>query len=119
MSSMASNYDMPKLYIGQAIAAVAATASTVVLVSLGTHRDGQILPFSLMTLSYGAMMYASSYVEEEQHFWYWSSSIWLVIQGVLHIRRYVIVEYKNCLLILTKILGETALPTSLGSSLHL
>ena len=89
MSSMASNYDMPKLYIGQAIAAIAAIASAMVVVSLGAHRDGQILPFSLLTLAYGAMMYASSYVEEEQHFWYWCSSIWLLLQGVLHARRYV------------------------------
>ncbi|KAF0642608.1 hypothetical protein FPSE5266_08630 [Fusarium pseudograminearum] len=87
MSSMASNYDMPKLYIGQAIAAIAAVASAMVVVSLGAHRDGQILPFTLLTLAYGAMMYASSYVEEEQHFWYWASSIWLVVQGVLHVRR--------------------------------
>ncbi|KAG8353699.1 GPI ethanolamine phosphate transferase 2 [Fusarium venenatum] len=87
MSSMASNYDMLKLYIGQAIAAIAAVTSAMVVVSLKTHHDGQVLPFGLLTLAYGAMMYASSYVEEEQHFWYWSSSIWLVIQGVLHVRR--------------------------------
>lgn len=93
MSSMASNYDMPKLYIGQAIAAIAAVASAMVVVSLGAHRDRQILPFALLTLAYGAMMYASSYVEEEQHFWYWASSIWLVIQGVLHVRRYVIAKH--------------------------
>jgi ethanolaminephosphotransferase len=91
MSSMASNYDMPKLFIGQGIAAIAAIVSATALVSLGAHRDGQVLPFAVLTLSYGVMMYASSYVEEEQHFWYWASSIWLVIQGVLHIRRCVTV----------------------------
>jgi ethanolaminephosphotransferase len=93
MSSMASNYDMPKLFIGQGVAAAAAIASAIALVRLGAHRDGQVLPFALLTLSYGVMMYASSYVEEEQHFWYWASSIWLVIQGVLHIRRYVTVVH--------------------------
>ncbi|CAJ0540613.1 Ff.00g076380.m01.CDS01 [Fusarium sp. VM40] len=87
MSSMASNYDMPKLFIGQGVAAAAAIASAIALVRLGAHWDGQVLPFALLTLSYGVMMYASSYVEEEQHFWYWASSIWLVIQGVLHVRR--------------------------------
>lgn len=91
MSSMASNYDMPKLFIGQGVAAAAAIASAIALVRLGAHRNGQVLPFALLTLSYGAMMYASSYVEEEQHFWYWASSIWLVIQGVLHVRRCVTV----------------------------
>ncbi|KAF5663684.1 ethanolaminephosphotransferase [Fusarium heterosporum] len=87
MSSMASNYDMPKLFIGQGIAVIAVIASATVLISLGAHRDGQILLFVLLTLSYGVMMFASSYVEEEQHFWYWTSSIWLTIQGVLHVRR--------------------------------
>ena len=32
-------------------------------------------------------MFASSYVEEEQHFWYWTSSAWL---GWLFIRKYVL-----------------------------
>ncbi|KAF5024635.1 hypothetical protein F66182_3399 [Fusarium sp. NRRL 66182] len=87
MSSMASNYDMAKLYAGQGIAVAAAIASALAVVKLGAHREGSALPFTLLTLSYGVMMYASSYVEEEQHFWYWASSIWLVVQGVLHIRR--------------------------------
>ena len=28
---------------------------------------------------YGTMMFASSYVEEEHHFWYWASSGWLAL----------------------------------------
>ncbi|WAO91006.1 GPI ethanolamine phosphate transferase 2 [Fusarium falciforme] len=87
MSSMASNYEMPKLYIGQAIAAVSAIASGLVVFKLGAHRQGPLLPYALLTLSYGTMMFASSYVEEEQHFWYWTSSIWLLLLGVRHIRR--------------------------------
>lgn len=30
-----------------------------------------------ITALYGIMMFASSYVEEEQHFWYWVTSAWL------------------------------------------
>ncbi|KAF4984548.1 hypothetical protein FZEAL_282 [Fusarium zealandicum] len=87
MSSMASNYEMPRLYIGQGIAAAAAIASGLAVAKLGAYRQGNILPLALVTLSYGAMMYASSYVEEEQHFWYWSSTVWLTFQGIQHVRR--------------------------------
>ncbi|CAJ2506873.1 Uu.00g080590.m01.CDS01 [Anthostomella pinea] len=77
MSSMASNYDMDRLLAGgvaagvATIAAMAATAMSLQgsIVSLG--------PFALITILYGVMMFASSYVEEEQHFWYWATSAWL------------------------------------------
>lgn len=101
MSSMASNYEMPKLYIGQAIAAASAVASGLAVFMLGAHRQGPLLPFVLLTLSYGAMMFASSYVEEEQHFWYWASSIWILLLGIRHIRRYVYTT-THLILILTK-----------------
>jgi ethanolaminephosphotransferase len=77
MSSMASNYDMSKLIQGTSAAAVAlllATASSAM--SVGGTVD--VVPFALITLLYGVMMFASSYVEEEQHFWYWSASAWLL-----------------------------------------
>ncbi|KAM3462841.1 hypothetical protein MY5147_006860 [Beauveria neobassiana] len=47
MSSMASNYEMPRF----------------------------------------AMMFASSYVEEEHHFWYWAATLWLAFLGAKAIRR--------------------------------
>jgi len=36
------------------------------------------LAFATVTIAYGIMMFASSYVEEEQQFWYWACSGWLV-----------------------------------------
>lgn len=30
-----------------------------------------------MTILYGVMMFATSYVEEEQHFWYWATAAWM------------------------------------------
>ena len=77
MSSMASNYDMSKLIQGTSAAALAlllAAASSAM--SVGGTVDA--VPFALITLLYGIMMFASSYVEEEQHFWYWSTSAWLL-----------------------------------------
>jgi ethanolaminephosphotransferase len=86
MSSTASNYDMTKLVTGQAAATLAtafavAAASPTIMKSLISFA-----PFCLVTLAYGAMMFASSYVEEEQHFWSWAASGWLL---VLSLKRFV------------------------------
>ena len=77
MSGTASNYDLRRLRIGILLAAVATGASlaTVFTVLLNARSTG-IWTFSL-TIVYGVMMFASSYVEEEHHFWYWVSSGWL------------------------------------------
>jgi ethanolaminephosphotransferase len=82
MSSMASNYDMSRLITSQVLAAVA-----VLCAVLGTHHvSGQnfrtFLPFGFITVAYGVMMFASSYVEEEQHFWYWTTTAWLALVGL-------------------------------------
>ena len=87
MSSMASNYDVPKLVLGQGFAVSSLICSVLCLVRLGTHNTGNTSPFVLLTMAYGAMMFASSYVEEEQHFWYWSSTLWIAYLGTRAIRR--------------------------------
>lgn len=79
MSSTASNYDLTKLFIGQLLAvlgaclAISAAAPTLI----GSLREAT--PFFSVTLAYGVMMFASSFVEEEQHFWYWTASGWLAV----------------------------------------
>lgn len=35
--------------------------------------------FVTVTLSFGAIMFASSYVEEEQQFWYWTTTTHFVV----------------------------------------
>lgn len=35
--------------------------------------------FPLMTVAYSVMMFASSFVEEEHHFWYWAASAWFTV----------------------------------------
>jgi len=76
MSSMASNYDMSKLVQGGASAVIALTLAMASLIIIGDFQ-WPLLPFAAITILYGIMMFASSYVEEEHHFWYWSASAWL------------------------------------------
>ena len=77
MSGTASNYDLGRLNIGVLLAALATVASlaTAFTVLLNARSTG--LWTSSVTILYGVMMFASSYVEEEHHFWYWASSGWL------------------------------------------
>ncbi|KAI0389978.1 alkaline phosphatase-like protein [Xylariaceae sp. FL0594] len=77
MSGMASNYDFGKLILGGATAMVSVIVAAVATFGSATCTTGKMAPFALITFLYGVMMFASSYVEEEQHFWYWSTTAWL------------------------------------------
>ena len=76
MSSAASNYDVNRLITGASIAFLSVTlaiCSATGGMSL-VNADGA---FGLhLTGLYAVMMFASSYVEEEQHFWYWIAGGW-------------------------------------------
>jgi ethanolaminephosphotransferase len=92
MSSAASNYDMSKLVMGQVL-----TASALILGSVAAWKTLTLslrasYPLLLMSLLYGVMMFASSYVEEEQHFWYWITSAWL---GMIWLKRYVLILFSG------------------------
>lgn len=77
MSSMASNYDMPRLTLGQ-IAAVSSVVLAVIAVYMTSKKVTlAAVPFTLITTAYGIMMFASSYVEEEHHFWYYATTAWI------------------------------------------
>lgn len=78
MSSTASNYDLAKLGSGVALSAVAFLLVLVTVTpSLSTPTLAGLF-FTLVTVLYGIMMFASSFVEEEQHIWYWGASGWLI-----------------------------------------
>jgi ethanolaminephosphotransferase len=86
MSSTASNYDVKKLFIGAGFAALSLISATL---AAGTTIFASLkvcYPIIAIGWLYGIMMFASSYVEEEQHFWYWATTGWLTL---LWIRSYV------------------------------
>ncbi|KNG81984.1 GPI ethanolamine phosphate transferase 2 [Aspergillus nomiae NRRL 13137] len=78
MSRAASDYNLLRLYIGLSIAgfAISLTFFPVKRLLVNFAPAGIFLGFSI--LSYSTMMFASSYVEEEQQFWYWVSMGWVV-----------------------------------------
>ncbi|KAI1102668.1 alkaline phosphatase-like protein [Jackrogersella minutella] len=82
MSSMASNYDMSMLAYGGLTTAVASIMAVFAVATSTSAKAPSLTPLVLITVLYGVMMFASSYVEEEQHFWYWITSAWLLYLAV-------------------------------------
>ena len=85
MSSAASNYDVSKLETGIVIGAVATCLTLITLLFWQTALSSSLAWVAIITTCYGGIMFASSYVEEEHHFWYWFCAAWLTR---LHFTRY-------------------------------
>lgn len=89
VSGVASNYDMASLVIGQVIVVFALLLAIVGLSQLRVKSSTSLGIFTGISILYAAMSFASSYVEEEQHFWYWTSATWLSmlwIKGSVHFK---------------------------------
>lgn len=91
MSTMASNYNMSYLLPGVGLALLAACLATGSVFLIHRQQRG-IISLLLVTVPYGIMMFASSFVEEEHHYWYWYTSMWLAYLGSREIRAYVIIN---------------------------
>jgi ethanolaminephosphotransferase len=87
MSSIASKYNLTKLYVGASLTGI--SVITAVISSFRIICTSGIVGsfFVFILVSYSSMMFGSSYVEEEQEFWYWVLSGWILY---LHIKSYVL-----------------------------
>jgi ethanolaminephosphotransferase len=78
MSSTASNYKISRLYLGSLAVGIAALISLgAVYESLRTSGCSGVFLMAAV-VGNGSMMFASSYVEEEQQFWYWIITGWTI-----------------------------------------
>lgn len=75
MSSAASNYDVPRLFVGTVLAFLICVLSFFALLALRPMSAASVYYFLTLAL-YAVLMFASSYVEEEHNFWYWITSGW-------------------------------------------
>jgi ethanolamine phosphate transferase 2 subunit G len=78
LSGTASNYDLNAMFIGIGIATIAVVLALLSNPGCYVERALGSCAYSLVTLGYAIIMFASSYVEEEQQFWYWALGGWLV-----------------------------------------
>lgn len=78
LSGTASNYDLNKMYIGIGIVILAVVFASISVLTAGVQLSMSSIALGVIMLSYGATMFASSYVEEEHQFWYWASGGWLL-----------------------------------------
>ncbi|KAF4548123.1 Type I phosphodiesterase / nucleotide pyrophosphatase-like protein 1 [Elsinoe fawcettii] len=84
LSATASSYDVVRLVAGIVLATLASVSCFFSMQS--PSLDSATVGFFLLTTLYGIMMFASSFVEEEQHIWYWAAGGWLAILSVLRLR---------------------------------
>jgi ethanolamine phosphate transferase 2 subunit G len=79
LSSTATNYNLTLMGLGTALIFVAFFASAVYLAPMLNESHVASASFVFITILYGITMFASSFVEEEHHFWYWTASAWAVV----------------------------------------
>lgn len=81
LSHTASNYDVTRLWTGVAVMSAAVLLCAFCCVTrLRSYVSFAGVTFACVSVAYMATMFASSFVEEEQQFWYWVISAWISIQ---------------------------------------
>lgn len=82
LTDTASSYDIPRMLAGIGGAVVALSCA----LASGCFGSASY-SIALAGLLYAVLMFASSYVEEEQHFWYWLTPTWITILTVRAVAR--------------------------------
>lgn len=77
MSRTASNYDLSRLSLGLLVTVSAGLLVLPATIKECTRQRPPGIFLALVVITYTIMMFASSYVEEEQQFWYWICSGWV------------------------------------------
>ncbi|KAI1006760.1 GPI ethanolamine phosphate transferase 2 [Podosphaera aphanis] len=86
MSKTSSNYNIYRLSTGLFLAIISSCLSFTTA-NLVIKEIKISTPLLLVSFFYAVMMFSSSYVEEEQNFWHWTTIAWF---GFLWIRRCVV-----------------------------
>lgn len=79
LSGTASNYDLCNMQVGIGMAALALILCLPSFIRGLVHAGTDGIILLLIMIVYAITMFASSYVEEEQQFWYWTLGGWLAI----------------------------------------
>ncbi|KAF3207428.1 major facilitator super transporter protein [Orbilia oligospora] len=88
LTSAATNYDTDSMLIAIIIGTISLVLFATVWVVDGIPGSALYkLLFWALSLSYSGMMIASSYVEEEQQYWYWAASGWGIILLIRELQR--------------------------------
>jgi ethanolaminephosphotransferase len=86
MSSTASNYDVQRLFLGTSLAFLVCVLSYSTLPALRPLSPAGLY-YTLTLILYAVLMFASSYVEEEHNFWYWTTSAWFFYLFIASMRK--------------------------------
>ncbi|KAF2474329.1 GPI ethanolamine phosphate transferas-like protein 2 [Lindgomyces ingoldianus] len=87
MSSTASNYDVSRLILGTSISLLSFGLTFATLLPTLSMISSTGIFYSFTLILYGVLMFASSYVEEEHHFWYWTTSAWFLYLFITESRK--------------------------------
>ncbi|EMC97401.1 hypothetical protein BAUCODRAFT_147489 [Baudoinia panamericana UAMH 10762] len=88
LSNAASTYDVPRMVAGIVLSMLAAAFAALSIPAVWPPSTAGVF-FALIALLYGMMMFASSFVEEEQRLWYWLTPAWvslLLVRSIVRTR---------------------------------